>query len=364
MSITYAFGWKPPLPDANRALRYYIPKLETLMALPPVWDLDSPSPGPVYDPPGGWDQGQLGRCGPTQLSQLLVYSQYAYRDRPVVKPSSIFIYYVTRMLMGTVDQDSGVDNVTMLKAVAQYGWCSVTRWPDDNSTFTTKPDPASFDAAKARGPKLRSQPVPQSLDAMQACLHETRRPILFGFTVYKSMLSATVAATGDVPDPGPSDTVAGGHDVGLLGWNTSTGRFKLKNQWPGWGKPGSYGTISFGYATNPDLSGDFHTVTTTDARPAGHIRRAVQTPIQQQVDALFAAVELWAPGWAKWPLQLTNGLIDQFLQTHPVPIGGLKAAVDYALSSLETILANRPLIVAALKIANELIDFYLATHGF
>jgi hypothetical protein len=98
------------------------------------------------------------------------------------------------------------------------------------------------------------------LNTMKSCLMDTKRPIIFGFTVFKSMETPEVDKTGAIPMPTPYDKRLGGHDVLIVGWDDNTQRFILKNSWsPQWGTHG-YGSIPYAYAVNPQLAGDFWVV--------------------------------------------------------------------------------------------------------
>ncbi len=228
-----------------------------LAALPPSVDLTA-GMGPTLD------QQSIGSCGPNAEDSLLMFDQ-GKQGLAVASASRLFLYYTTRQLMGTVSQDSGVDNRTLLKACAQYGFCDESLWPYDVAQFTTKPPTAAYAAALPN--RITSYAaVSQTLDGMKGCL-ASGLPFLFGFTVYASFESATVTRTGVVPMPQKSEQVLGGHDVCFVGFDDATQRFKFKNSWNGWGENNSgYGYFPYAYALDPNLSGDFWVV---NAVPGG-----------------------------------------------------------------------------------------------
>lgn len=259
--IVRAYGWQPSLPDFRD--RYYSAPIQVLTAMPPSVDLSQPSPGEPFDPP--YDQGSLGSCGPNALSSDIVFSLIQSLHRGIM-PSRLFIYYCTRTLMGTVGTDSGVDNRTMLKALAQFGWCDEELWPYDIEKFKVKPPQAAFDQAATRSGLIQYLRVQQDLTQMKACL-AGGDPFIFGFTVYNSMETPQVDRTGDVPMPSVFDRVVGGHDVHFVGYDDFSQRFKFKNSWSKkWGK-GGYGTIPYTYAINQNLSSDFWTVQAAGLAP-------------------------------------------------------------------------------------------------
>ena len=248
------YGWTPSLPD-QRDIIYSAPR-EALEALPPAIDLSTPALPPPFEPV--FDQGRLGSCGPQTESSDIIFSAWLGGISPIPPPSRLFLYYTTRMEMGTVGSDSGVSNRVMLKALAKYGWCDESLWPYDPVRFTQRPPQACWDQAALRKDS-KYESVPQSLSQMKAVL-AGNDPFIFGFTVYESFESQQVVQTGIVPMPRQNERVLGGHDVLIVGYDDSTQRFKFKNSWGrDWGANG-YGWFPYSFCINPQISGDFWTV--------------------------------------------------------------------------------------------------------
>lgn len=83
---------------------------------------------------------------------------------------------------------------------------------------------------------------------MQGCL-ASGYPFVFGFTVYESFETATVARTGRAPMPDSSEKVLGGHAVAAVGYDDATRTFLCRNSWgSNWGMRG-YFTIPYAYLT-------------------------------------------------------------------------------------------------------------------
>lgn len=264
-------GWRRQEKDP-RDWQYVAPR-RVVRALAPTVDLRA-GLGPQLD------QGQLGSCGPNTADELIEYDQRA-EGLPVTSASRLFIYYVTRQIMGTVGQDSGVDNRSLLKALNQYGFAPESLWPysDDPVTFKRQPPQSVYTAALANR-ITNYAAVAQQLDQMKG-VHAGRFPFMFGFDVFPAMLGDAAAATGIVPDPGPSDSPEGGHDVTFCGYTDvelpgvkpgnkwPAGTFCFRNHWLNadgtpWGD-GGYGYISYAYATGPHAS-DFWVI---NAVPGG-----------------------------------------------------------------------------------------------
>ena len=85
-------------------------------------------------------------------------------------------------------------------------------------------------------------------------------PFVFGFTVYESLESVTVAKTGIVPIPGASERSVGGHAVLAVGYDDRKEHVIVRNSWgAGWGDKG-YCYLPYRYITTANLSDDFWTI--------------------------------------------------------------------------------------------------------
>jgi C1A family cysteine protease len=83
---------------------------------------------------------------------------------------------------------------------------------------------------------------------------------VFGFSVYESFESATVAKSGVLNMPKPGERQVGGHAVCAVGYDDAAKRVLVRNSWgPAWGKKG-YFTMPYDYVANRNLSDDFWTV--------------------------------------------------------------------------------------------------------
>lgn len=241
------FGWKRQLKDTRDRVLTFTRKFAA--ALPERIDL-----GPYMPYPD--DQGDLGSCGPSSAWENLCYDLLVER-KVFVPPSRLFIYYTTRSLMGTITEDSGVDNRTMLKALNKFGACSEKKWPYDVSKFTRKPTADCFKLA-LNNRIMNYVSILQDEIAMKVSL-ASGHPFIFGFDVYENMMSSLVERTGVVPMP--SGKQIGGHDVLIFGYDDAKQRFKFRNHWTDsfgawWGDHGD-GYIPYKYALDAQLSGDF-----------------------------------------------------------------------------------------------------------
>ncbi len=233
------FGWRKQ-PRDDRDWQYVVPRRIT-DSLPLAGNLSA-------NMPENLDQSSLGGCGNNTEDECWMFDQKV-EGLPVVSMSRLFGYYVTRMLMGTVGEDSGVDNRSMLKSAAQTGRCVESLWPYDISQFAAKPPQACFDAA-SQNKITNYAAVAVTLPQMQGTII-TGRPFIFGFDAFQGILSDQAALTGDVPMPAAGETPVGGHDVSIYGYSVPDQMFLFRNHWTNadgswWGRGGN-GRLPFAY---------------------------------------------------------------------------------------------------------------------
>jgi C1A family cysteine protease len=249
------YGWIPDLPD-HRDLAFSAPRA-ILRKLPPSVDLSSKCP-PVYD------QGELGSCTANAIGGAIEFDQIKQKLREFM-PSRLFIYYNERVVEHTVNEDSGAMIRDGIKSVAKQGVCPETTWPYDPSPFppnpllTRKPTSACYREA-LKHTAVQYQRVSRSLSQMKGCL-ASGYPFVLGFTVYGSFESDVVARTGEMPMPGPRESVVGGHAVLAIGYDDGKQRFRVRNSWgTNWGVKGNF-TMPYAYLLDESLSDDFWQVT-------------------------------------------------------------------------------------------------------
>ena len=251
MRTVKRYGWTPDLPD-HRDFKLVLPEK---VVLPSCVDLRSGCPA-VYD------QGQLGSCTANAIGAAHQFEQLKQKDLDAFAPSRLFIYYNERDMEGTVSSDSGAQIRDGMKSVATLGVCSEVEWPYNPEQFTTKPLDLCYTHALGH---LVTQylSLTQKQAQLQGCL-AAGYPFVFGFTVYESFESATVAKTGVVPMPHWYDSAVGGHAVMAVGYDNTKKCYLVRNSWgPGWGVAG-YFWLPYAYMTNADLASDFWTVRLVD----------------------------------------------------------------------------------------------------
>ena len=262
----YSLGWKRQAPDPRDHV--YLVRPTVTAALPASVDL-SPGMGELLD------QGDLGSCGPNTADECIEFDEKA-QSLPLTSASRLYVYWNTRYVMGEgegnpskyLNEDSGVDNRSMLKALSKYGFVKESLWPYDTSKFKTQPPQSVYDQAQVINSYAA---VANDLAQMKGCL-ATGRPFVFGFDCFEQIMSDQCAKTGIIADP--AGQLAGGHDVTICGYDDAGfgkipgGAFKIRNHWAGWGDPLGYGYISYAYATGSHAS-DFWVINAipTDVNP-------------------------------------------------------------------------------------------------
>lgn len=251
------YGWKRDLPDIRDARR----ARPAITALPKLVDLaTSPHMPPIYD------QLQLGACTAHGIKAAVEFENHT-QIGAFLDPSRLFIYFCERVIENTVDQDSGAQIRDGMKAVAKAGIPPETAWPYDITTFATPPKPfADLEAEAQKYDVVTSyERVTQGEFTIKEALASSKL-VVFGFSVYPDFESDKVAQTGVVPMPDPTQDSIGGHCVALVGYDDSTGHFKVRNSWnTSWGDQG-YCYMPYGYVTNGDLASDFWVASLTSAQ--------------------------------------------------------------------------------------------------
>ena len=245
------YGWRRDLPDFRD--HTYTAPFMVVRTLPPMVDLRPKCPA-VYD------QGQLGSCTANAIAAAHQFEQLKQgQTRGAFVPSRLFIYWNERNLEGTTDQDSGAQIRDGMKTVAKQGVCPETEWPYIIGRFTDKPNTVCYKGA-LNHQVVQYAKVSQTLLQMKGCLADGF-PFVFGFSVYSSFESATVAKTGIVPMPTRKDSFLGGHAVLCCGYDDTKKCFIVRNSWgSGWGKAG-YCFMPYLYLTDSQLASDLWKIT-------------------------------------------------------------------------------------------------------
>lgn len=206
------------------------------------------------DMPPVYDQGAIGSCVAQSVGAICDFKQG--RDAEF-HPSTLFLYYVTRFLEGTVDVDSGSTIRNGIKASNEFGVSREETWPYIEKKFKTPPSTAAFDEALGFQ-AIEYKRVKQRLDDIRECLY-LGNLIAFGICVYDGLYSIT-KENPVLEIPNPSQPLLGGHAVVIVGYDDKKELFLIRNSWgEQWGEEG-YFYIPYSFVLDARLSMDFWTI--------------------------------------------------------------------------------------------------------
>jgi len=198
------------------------------------------------------NQGNLGSCTGQAIAgaiELLNKRNGNYKDI-----SRLFIYYYERLILGTINYDSGAYIRDGIKATNHYGASLESLWPHDIRKYKLQPIIEARNDALNRK-VTRYERVADFNGCMDALTNGY--PVIIGFHVYTSFMSATVARTGNMPYPNTRrERLLGGHAVLLVGYDKTKKVFIARNSWgANWGAKG-YFYMPFN-VVNPSMSSDY-----------------------------------------------------------------------------------------------------------
>jgi C1A family cysteine protease len=243
----YNFGWKRDLHDP-RDIMYKVSVPTAPQELPPMVDLRPKCP-PIYN------QGSIGSCTGNAIASAFQFGQMKL-NKPNWIPSRLFIYYNERVMEGTVGEDAGATIRDGIKSVVDKGVCPETMWKYVESKFATKPCSQAYKEALNNQIKEYLRISPHTLRGVKEALADGF-PVIFGFSIYESMMTDEVARTGYVPIPTSNEAPVGGHAVKAVGYDDDKEWFIVKNSWgTSWGDNG-YFYLPYWYITTRNAAADF-----------------------------------------------------------------------------------------------------------
>jgi hypothetical protein len=234
------FGWLPDLPDGRDF--EFVPKIARAK-LPAAFD-GTDAKVPV------WDQRNIGSCVAHGTMGGFLHKHFE-RSPAAFDPSRLQVYYDARAMRGWEAADTGCFIRDAIKCLAKLGVGSATFWPYDTSKFAQKPPAECYGSAKAHQ-ALRFRRIGTKADDIRSALVE-KAWVVFGISVYDSMMTTEVARTGAIPMP--KGKQRGGHCMVADSYN---GKLAAgNNSWSTtWGNKGRF-TIPFDYLTDRNLADDF-----------------------------------------------------------------------------------------------------------
>jgi C1A family cysteine protease len=262
----FAFGWERDIPDIRdlnedhddiSSIINKSTKLKAVKkAMPASVDLRSKCSTVE-------NQGSLGACtAHAGVGLMEYYQRNAFHNH--IDGSRRFLYKTTRALLGWTGDDGAYLRTTM-KAMVLFGICPEKYWPYDIAKYNE--EPTAFCYAFAQNFQAmkyyRLDPPGTSSDKLLQSVKEklaAQLPSMFGFSVYDSI--SFDPGVPDIPYPGSSNKVVGGHAVVAVGYDDKrkigkeTGALLIRNSWgKEWGDKG-YGWLPYKYVLS-GLAVDF-----------------------------------------------------------------------------------------------------------
>lgn len=225
------YNWKPSPADERdlpSTRHLYLPPT----SLPSEFELEKKIP--IYD------QEDLGSC--TANSGCVCYrleSAQLLGDFRF-EPSRLFLYYNTRLLEGTPEEDSGAYIRDVFKALNKYGLAHETFFPYNTRDFAKKPTADAL-INGLKNVVVKYTAVQQNQTVIKQTLL-SGAAISFGFNVYTSFEHGNWHTTsGMMPIPKNTELLLGGHAVTIIGWSDSKQAFLIQNSWgTEWGLEGKF----------------------------------------------------------------------------------------------------------------------------
>ena len=199
------------------------------------------------------DQGQIGSCTAQAVVGLMEYNMCRANSEHI-DGSRLFVYKITRKLMGVVGDQGGYLR-TAMEAVSAFGIPPEQYYPYDESRFDEEPSPFAYTYATNFKAVKYARLDGLGLDGGEV-LDDLKRTLaaghcaVFGFPVFSSL-----SRNADIPFPGTRDVVEGGHAVMAVGYDNNRknigteedGAIVIRNSWGReWGILG-YGFLPYEY---------------------------------------------------------------------------------------------------------------------
>jgi C1A family cysteine protease len=249
-------GWKPDLPD-HRDRRF-----GKTMALSPASELPVRVEWTSLEKPVD-HQGSQGSCVAHSAGaafEMLRAKDFHGGDPSVtMNASRAFIYYESRELEGTEDQDPGCMIRSAVSVVARQGVPTEESFPYDPAVYDVAPPFPVVEEASQYQVTSYLKLEPTNLEELLNCIADGY-PFTIGMSVFESFDTDEVQETGVVPIPEPGEQMLGGHAMLTVGYDQEAKLFLVRNSWgTEWGVNG-HCSIPFEYMTNGLYASDFWTL--------------------------------------------------------------------------------------------------------
>ena len=250
------------------------------------------------------EQRAIGSCTAQSAAGAVEFNLWKETRSPTsspMDPSPLFIYFNTRLLMGTLLEDSGASLATTIRSLMMFGTCAEDNWKYENETdkFLIPPTPDCYIRARKYVNlddfTLASIPQDDSKRDIIKALLSKNIPVVFGFKVYKSF---SPDKDGRIPTPTKAERAdpalyLGDHAVMMVGYDDENELFTIRNSWgASWGKNG-YFRMPYKYVLNPDLAWDFWSLSQVGPgkTPLDTISNQILIPLIEKMDSAISEIK-------------------------------------------------------------------------
>jgi len=168
------------------------------------------------------------------------------------QPSRLLIYYYSRLLEGTQDQNTGLKLRNVMKAIKKYGFCDEKLWKYNVDMFKERPPNELNEIALGNVKNFKYFSIDSGIENLKSIL-SNGIPIIFNMEVYESFNNDDVTKTGMIPMPArkkkicklyvtiKKEKIIGIHCVAMYGYRTSNNCFICMNSYgTEWGERGFF----------------------------------------------------------------------------------------------------------------------------
>jgi C1A family cysteine protease len=204
------------------------------------------------------DQGELGSC---------VANAFALNISYITKNNNnlcrLLLYALCRIMdQSPLSNDAGTTIRSAGNSISKYGTCHESVYPYNRvnvANYKSLPPLVAFknsNLLKSFSYTFVSKGT-NYLNNIKAVFNTYNVPIIFGFMVYPSFMSSSVAKTGRVSMPDlKKEQTQGGHAMNIIGYNDEKQIFICANSWGvGWGDNG-FCYMPYAYILNTSLASD------------------------------------------------------------------------------------------------------------